>query len=120
MSDLSQGDFHWSVGDTDLKDRFYERLQEVFQAVPQQNKLIVMGDFNKSVGKNKNLWRGELGSYGERKCNDIGLRLLSLRMLLPVRMFLPSQIHCLNCETFIKLHGCTRDQTGWRRCPGFD
>ena len=62
----------------DTKDCFYGQLQDTIQAVPEDDKLLLMGDFNARVGRNKELWQSVLGSYGIGKCNDNGLRLLSL------------------------------------------
>ena len=43
---------------------------------PRGDKLIVLGNFNASVGNNVELWNGIIGRHGEGVENDSGRRLL--------------------------------------------
>ncbi|XP_059838461.1 craniofacial development protein 2-like [Hypanus sabinus] len=60
----------------DIKDKFYEELDTLIAAVPQSEKLIVLGDFNARVGTDYQTWEGILGRHGFGKCNSNGLLLL--------------------------------------------
>lgn len=59
------------------KDRFYSQLHTLFQSIPHDDKIILLGDFNARVGRNHQLWQGIMGRHGVGKCNDNGLRLLT-------------------------------------------
>ncbi|XP_038056050.1 craniofacial development protein 2-like [Patiria miniata] len=60
----------------EIKDRFYEELDTLISAVPQTEKLIVLGDFNARVGTDSTTWDWVLGRHGVGKCNCNGLLLL--------------------------------------------
>ena len=62
----------------DIKDKFYEELDALLAAVPQSEKLIVLGDFNARVGTDHQTWEGVIGRHGTGKCNSNGLLLLKL------------------------------------------
>lgn len=59
------------------KDRFYSQLHTLFQSIPRDDEIILLGDFNARVGRNHQLWQGIMGRHGVGKCNDNGLRLLT-------------------------------------------
>ena len=59
-------------------EAFYSCLREAIHSVPSKDKLLVLGDFNARVGRNKHTWPGVLGSHGHGKENSNGLLLLSL------------------------------------------
>ena len=63
--------------DDEVKDRFYAQLNDIIQAIPREDKIILLGDFNARVGSSHHLWEGVLGRHGVGKCNDNGLRLLT-------------------------------------------
>ena len=63
--------------DDNVKDQFYAQLHEIIQAIPREDKIILLGDFNARVGNSHHLWEGVLGCHGVGKCNDNGLRLLT-------------------------------------------
>ncbi|XP_069984652.1 transposon TX1 uncharacterized 149 kDa protein [Penaeus vannamei] len=63
--------------EVESKDRFYSQLHTLFQSVPHDDKIILLGDFNAGVGHNHQLWQGIMGRHGVGKCNDNGLRLLT-------------------------------------------
>ena len=60
----------------EVKDRFYEDLNDTITAVPRTDKLILLGDFNARVGRDHTSWEGVLGKHGTGKCNSNGLLLL--------------------------------------------
>ncbi|XP_063585355.1 uncharacterized protein LOC134762738 [Penaeus indicus] len=60
------------------REAFYSSLRKVIRSVPSRDKLLLLGDFNARVGRNKDAWPGELGSHGYGRENSNGLLLLSL------------------------------------------
>nr|XP_027227478.1 uncharacterized protein LOC113819443 [Penaeus vannamei] len=46
------------------KDRFYSQLHTLFQSIPHDDKIILLGDFNARVGRNHQLWQGIMGRHG--------------------------------------------------------
>lgn len=61
-----------------VKDHFYEALDEAIHKVPKSDKILLLGDFNVRVGKNSDIWKGVIGQNGIGHHNANGLRLLSL------------------------------------------
>ncbi|KAK3771097.1 hypothetical protein RRG08_034115 [Elysia crispata] len=55
----------------DIKDKFYDELDALITAVPQTEKLLVLGDFNARVGTDHQTWEGIIG-----KCSRNGLLVL--------------------------------------------
>ena len=62
----------------DVKDRFYEQLDQILSATPHSDKITLLGDFNARVGSNYAVWGGIIGRHGLGKVNANGLRLLNL------------------------------------------
>ena len=60
----------------DIKDKFYEELDDIIAGTPKAEKLIVLGDFNARVGTDHQCWDGVIGRHGIGKCNSNGLLLL--------------------------------------------
>ena len=60
----------------DVKDRFYEDLNAVIEAVPKSDKLFILGDFNARVGSDSVTWDGVIGKYGIGRYNSNGSLLL--------------------------------------------
>ncbi|VDL88554.1 unnamed protein product [Schistocephalus solidus] len=58
------------------EDKFYEDLHALLVTVPKVDRLIVLGDFNASVGTDHAAWQGVLGPHGLGGCNDNGLLFL--------------------------------------------
>ena len=65
------------VSDEEEKQRFYENLRDVLQAVPKGDKIVLTGDFNARVGKDWQTW-DSLGRHGVRSMNGNGQLLLQL------------------------------------------
>ena len=66
------------------KDDFYAHLQRVIDQVPEDNVVVVMGDWNVRVGSNQGgdeLWDDVRGKNGLAKIHEAGLSLLSSAVL---------------------------------------
>ena len=61
----------------DVKDRFYDMLYSTLRRILQDDKIILLGDFNARVGRNHDIWHIVIGHHGVNM-NSNGLRLLSL------------------------------------------
>lgn len=64
--------------DDDIKEKFYFELEEILKNVPDHDKILLLGDFNARVGREKDLWEGIIGGNGVGKVNSNGILLLSL------------------------------------------
>ena len=62
----------------DVKDRFYDTLYSTLRRISQDDKIILLGDFNSRVGRNHDILHGVIGHHGVGNMNSSGLRLLSL------------------------------------------
>ena len=62
----------------DVKDRFYETLYSTLRRILQDDRIILLGDFNARVGRNHDIWHGVIGHHGVGNMNSSSLRLLSL------------------------------------------
>merc|ERR1712208_102553 len=58
------------------KEKFYSELRTAIDAVPNADKLIILGDFNARVGSDWSAWDGVLGRHGVGQCNSNGQLLL--------------------------------------------
>ena len=61
----------------EAKESFYEELATATRAVPRNDKLILLGDFNARVGRDYSAWPGVLGRHGIGKDNSNGTLLLT-------------------------------------------
>ena len=61
-----------------VKDRFYDTLYSTLRRILQDDKIILLGDFNSRVGRNHDIWHGVIGHHGVGNMNSSCLRLLSL------------------------------------------
>ena len=61
----------------EVKDKFYDDLDNIISATPRTGKLILLGDFNARVCTDHQTWEEVMGSEGVGKCNSNGLLLLS-------------------------------------------
>ena len=66
------------VSSDDVKDRFYDKLYSTLRRISRDDKIILLGDFNARVGRNRGLWQGVIGHHGVGNLNSSGHRLLSL------------------------------------------
>jgi len=60
------------------KDAFYGALALALSQVPNEDKLVLLGDFNARVGTSAAAWDGAIGVHGVGKMNENGFRLLSI------------------------------------------
>ena len=60
----------------EVKDKFYDDLDNIISATPRTDKLVLLGDFTARVGTDHQAWEGVIGSEGVGKCNSNGLLLL--------------------------------------------
>ena len=58
------------------KDIFYSDLRRLLTNTPEDDKVLILGDFNARVGKDSEAWQGVLGRHGVGNCNDNGRLLL--------------------------------------------
>ena len=63
---------------SDTKDEFYENLAAIISSVPNNEQLILLGDFNARVGADHDKWPSCMGQFGVGKINENGQRLLEL------------------------------------------
>ena len=62
-----------------IKQKFYSDLQDTIDKIPQNDILLMLGDFNARVGvldQDSDVWQGVLGRYGKSECNLAGVELL--------------------------------------------
>ena len=60
------------------KEEFYERQDQTRQKIPSTDKVIILGDFNATVGDDSTSWPIALGNFGRDKSNSNGEQLLSV------------------------------------------
>ena len=60
----------------EVKDKFYNDLDDVISATPRTDKLILLGDLNARVGTDHQTWEGVIGPEGVGKCNSNSLLFL--------------------------------------------
>ena len=60
----------------DAKDKFHEDIDSFISSVPQNDKFILLGNFNARVGSDHQVWERVLGKQGIGKCTCKGLLLL--------------------------------------------
>ena len=85
----------------EVKDKFYNVLDDVISAIPRTDKLILISDFNARVGTDHQTWEGVIGAGGVGKCNSNGL--LRLRKC--------AEHHLLITNTVFRLPN--RNKTFW-------
>jgi len=64
--------------DDETKDHCYAMLRSTLMQVPRRDKIIVLGDFNLSIGSDSKIWGNVMGKHGVGNINSSGHRLLSL------------------------------------------
>jgi Exonuclease III len=61
----------------DIKDRFYEEIERLFDQVPMYHKKILLGDFNAKIER-ENIFQTTIGTQSVRpESNDNGIRLVN-------------------------------------------
>ena len=65
------------LAEEQTKELFYATLDSVLTAIPNEDKIILLGDFNARVGRDCDIWRGTIGREGVGKINANGTLLLS-------------------------------------------
>jgi len=60
----------------EVKEKFYEEIEALISSVQESDKLILLGDFNATVGQDHQVWEGIIRHHGVGKCNSNGLLLL--------------------------------------------
>ena len=78
---------------------FYTLLQATVSNTPKKDRVIIVGDFNTSVGVNTEQWGSVIGRFRPREQNTNGIRLLNLctthGLLISNTWFQHKQIHQL-------------------------
>ena len=62
----------------EAEDEFYPTLNVVIKNIPNNEQLVLLGEFNARVGADLGSWPSFLGSFGVGKVNDNGQRLLEV------------------------------------------
>ena len=65
------------TNEEEVKERFYQDLDKLLLNIPEENKRIVMGDFNARSVKMEASGKGIIGKHGVGKENSNGTLLLS-------------------------------------------
>ncbi|GFS24462.1 craniofacial development protein 2-like [Elysia marginata] len=62
------------------KDKFFETISDTINNIPDNEELMVMGDFNGKVGQRRDPWTKHLGPFSDNtaKCNYNGNLILEL------------------------------------------
>lgn len=63
--------------DIDLKDSFYETLEKIFNSISSHSIIIVLGDMNAQVGRERVFEKTPGKESFYLQCNNNGLRLVS-------------------------------------------
>lgn len=59
----------------DVKEAFYARLENILSAIPKEDKIILLGDFNARVGRDYATWANTIGKEGVGNVNSNGVLL---------------------------------------------
>ncbi|XP_046683293.1 uncharacterized protein LOC124369359 [Homalodisca vitripennis] len=98
-------------GEDDIKDAFYERIEEEYRKIPSYDTKIIMGYFNAKIGKEQ-VWKSVAGSNSlHANSNDNGMRLLSLTWAVNMKImstFFPRKD--IHKATWTSPNGITKNQ----------
>jgi hypothetical protein len=85
----------------DMKDRFYEELEQVFDKFPRYYLKSLLGDFNAKVGRG-DVFKPTIGNESLHEIShDNGVRVVNFAH----QENLLSKVRCFHIVTFIKLLG---------------
>jgi exonuclease III len=68
------------------KNDFYAQLQEEFNSIPRSDMIILLGDWNAEIGRDRTGWENVRGYYGTNTLNDNGTRMLQFCALNNLRV----------------------------------
>ena len=60
------------------KEALYNQLANTLRQIPQNDKMLLMGDFNARIGRDNDKWPLVMGKHGIGRCNSNGELLLAL------------------------------------------
>ena len=63
------------------KEEFYQQLQELMEEMKYQDNIIVCGDFNGHIGRDRDMYEQNIGTHGIGNRNDAGVRVLEFAQI---------------------------------------
>jgi endonuclease/exonuclease/phosphatase family metal-dependent hydrolase len=97
--------------DDDIKDSFYEELEQVFDQFPRYHMKILLGDFNAYVGR-EDIFKPIIGNESlHEDSNDKGIRVVNFansENLIVKSITFPH--HDIQKHTWTSPHGVTHNQ----------
>jgi hypothetical protein len=97
--------------DDDIKDSFYEELEQVFDQFPRYHMKILLGDFNAKVGR-EDIFKPIIGNESLHEAsNDNGVRVVNFTTL--INLIVKSTTfphHDIHKHTWISPDGITHNQ----------
>jgi exonuclease III len=85
----------------DVKDRFYDELECVFDKFPKYRMKVLLGDFNAKIGR-EDIFKPTIGNESVHEIsNDNGVRLVNLLHLKTSK----SHVRCSHIATSINILG---------------
>ena len=57
------------------KEMFYAQLGTILTAIPESDKVFLLGDVNARLGRSADVWTGVIGRHGVGNVNDNGIQL---------------------------------------------
>jgi exonuclease III len=76
-----------SVEGKEESKSFYKLLQKVVDKVNKSDMLVLMGDFNARIGRNK--VKGNIGAFGETVCNNNEIKLRDFVLYSNMKIMVP-------------------------------
>ena len=67
-----------SKRNSQLREQFYDTLEQVIRSISVNDLLVIGGDFNAKTGTGYNQYRRNMGKYGKGKISDNGYELLDM------------------------------------------
>ena len=81
----------------EIKDEFYEVLQESIDSIPNRDMIVCLGDFNAKVGNSNDGFESTMGCHGLGDMNENGMQFVSFceanRLVIGGTMFMHKDIH---------------------------